>query len=190
MSKHTMDTATRETVKSVLAGGGVITYPTEAVWGLGCNPWDQGAVQRILLIKRRPEQKGLILVAASQEQLAPLLEPLTEDQRRLLNQTWPGPVTWLIPDPNNWVPRWVRGQHTSVAVRVSAHPVVQELCHAWGKPLVSTSANRAGEPAHTTLMGVDAELGSEVDMVIKGETGPQASPSQIRDLLSGQVLRA
>ena len=175
---------------AAVSGGGVIAYPTEAVWGLGCDPWNKDAVERILTIKRRPVEKGLILVAADKSQLAPLLEPLTKEQHQLLDETWPGPVTWLIPDANKWIPEWVRGQHASVAVRVSAHPVVQALCKSWGKPLVSTSANRAGEPAHTTHLGVSAEMGEEVDMVVAGQTGEQTSPSRICDLVSGKVLRS
>ncbi len=190
MTEQLLDPATSETIHSVLSGGGVIAYPTEAVWGLGCDPWNQKAVERILSIKRRPVEKGLILVAADQNQILPLLETVTDEQIQLLNESWPGPVTWLIPDPGQWVPEWIRGQHLSVAVRVSAHPVVRELCLNWGKPLVSTSANRAGEPAHTTRIGVDAELGSEVDYVVAGETGGQNTPSRICDLLSRQVLRA
>ncbi|MCL6268533.1 L-threonylcarbamoyladenylate synthase [Sansalvadorimonas sp. 2012CJ34-2] len=175
---------------AAVSGGGVIAYPTEAVWGLGCDPWNQQAVERILEIKRRPVEKGLILVAASKQQVAPLLESLSDQQHQLLVETWPGPVTWLIPDTNKWVPDWVRGQHSSVAVRVSAHPVVQQLCQSWGKPLVSTSANRAGEPAHTTHLAVSTELGEEVDMVVAGKTGEQTSPSRICDLVTGKVLRS
>ena len=175
---------------AAIAGGGVIAYPTEAVWGLGCDPWNRSAVERILEIKRRPVEKGLILVAANKQQIAPLLESLTHQQLQQLDESWPGPVTWLIPDTQSWVPEWVRGQHSSVAVRISAHPVVQALCESWGKPLVSTSANRAGEPAHTTHMGVSSEMGEEVDMVVAGQTGEQTSPSRICDLVSGKVLRS
>ena len=100
MTEQLLDPATSETIHSVLSGGGVITYPTEAVWGLGCDPWNQKAVERILSIKRRPVEKGLILVAADQNQILPLLETVTDEQLQLLNESWPGPVTWLIPNPN------------------------------------------------------------------------------------------
>ncbi|MTI14191.1 threonylcarbamoyl-AMP synthase [Sansalvadorimonas verongulae] len=182
--------ASVEAVCSVIRGGGVIAYPTEAVWGLGCDPWNQKAVERILEIKRRPVEKGLILAASDQEQIAPLLEGLSQKQKKLLDDSWPGPVTWLIPDPNQWVPDWVRGQHNSVAVRVSAHPVVRELCESWGKPLVSTSANRAGEDALVEQVDVVAQLGDELDCIIEGKTGDSTAPSRICDLVTGHILRS
>ncbi len=173
----------------VVRNGGVIAYPTEAVWGIGCDPWNQKAVERILTLKRRPVEKGLILVAANESQLAPLLEPLTAEQRQTLREHWPGPFTFLIPDLNQWTPGWVRGQHSSVAVRVSDHPVVQRLCEAWGKPLISTSANRAGEEALRTQKEVVSVLGKEVDLVIPGAVGENPTPSQICDLVTGQIIR-
>ena len=175
---------------SVIHNGGVIAYPTEAVWGLGCDPWNQQAVEKILEIKRRPVEKGLIVVASSQEQIAPLLETLSNEQKELLNATWPGPVTWLIPDTRKWAPDWVRGEHTSIAVRVSAHTLVKELCETWGKPLVSTSANRAGEDALTEQADVVSQLGEELDLVVDGKVGESSSPSQIRDLVTGNILRS
>ncbi len=173
----------------IISDGGVIAYPTEAVWGLGCDPWNQVAVERILTIKRRPVDKGLILVAADENQIAPLLDSLNSEQRQLLRDRWPGPVTFLIPDPLGWTPEWIRGQHSSVAVRVSAHPLVHALCEQWGKPLVSTSANRAGQEALRVQDEVAVLLGDEVDMLVSGATGASLSPSTICDLKTGNVLR-
>ena len=174
--------------------GGVIAYPTEAVWGLGCDPWNREAVYRLLDIKSRPVEKGMILVASSESQVVPLLEPLTVEQRQTLAQTWPGPYTWLIPDVTNWVPDWVKGQFTTVAVRISDHPVVRALCDAVGHPLVSTSANKAGEPP---LMMEDQIIshfgihsGAMIDTIVPGDTGSQTTPSEIRDLQTGQVIRS
>ena len=174
--------------------GGVIAYPTEAVWGLGCDPWNREAVCRILDIKTRPIEKGMILVASSESQVAPLLEPLTAEQRQALAQTWPGPYTWLIPDTNNWVPDWVKGQFTTVAVRISDHPVVKALCEATGHPLVSTSANKAGEPPlmleEQIISHFGAVSGAMIDTIVPGDTGSQNTPSEIRDLQTGQVIRS
>ncbi len=174
---------------AVLNHGEVVAYPTEAVWGLGSDPWDEQAVRQILAIKGRPQEKGLILVAADTAQLEPLLRHLSDEQKALLDQTWPGPVTWLIPDPDNWIPRWVKGEHSSVAVRVSGHDQVRALCAAFGKPIVSTSANRAGEEALRTRADVIAEFGGELGMVTPGEVGGATNPSQIRDLATGAILR-
>ncbi|MGY0218584.1 L-threonylcarbamoyladenylate synthase [Endozoicomonadaceae bacterium StTr2] len=170
--------------------GGVIAYPTEAVWGLGCDPWNQKAVERILEIKRRPMEKGLILVAADEQSIAPLLQSLAPEQVEQMRQTWPGPVTWVIPDPKGWTPDWVRGRHSSIAVRISSHPVVQALCKSWGGPLVSTSANRAGDEPLRTGEDVANLLGAEVDCIVDGEVGSlNSEPSRIFDLVSGKQLR-
>lgn len=172
-----------------LQAGGVIAYPTEAVWGLGCDPFNEKAVRRILDLKRRPVDKGLILVAADMQQLGELLAPLTDQQRQTLAESWPGPVTWLIPDEHALYPAWIRGQHASVAIRVSAHPVVQALCVAFGGPLVSTSANAAGEAEIKSRSRIEQQFGSSIDCIVDGELGAETRPSQIRDLESGSVLR-
>ena len=174
----------------VMRDGGVIAYPTEAVWGLGCDPWQHAAVERILTIKGRSVSKGLILVASRMAQLQPLLAPLSAEQQQVLASHWPGPFTFLIPDPGQWAPAWVRGEHDSVAVRVSAHPVVRELCECLGKPLVSTSANRSGAGALRCCADVIDELGSELDAVVDGDVDENASPSRICDLVSGRILRS
>ncbi len=185
----TIDRGVIAATEAVTAGG-VLAYPTEAVWGLGCDPWNSEAVQRILDIKRRPMEKGLIMVAADESAIAPLLKHLNSEQIERMRQTWPGPVTWVIPDPQGWTPGWVRGSHSSIAVRISRHPVVQALCQAWGKPLVSTSANRAGEEPLRSQDDVQALLGDEVDFIVPGAVGDlQSEPSRIFDLVSGKQLR-
>jgi len=171
-----------------LQSGGVIACPTEAVWGLSCDPLNEDAVFELLELKRRPMEKGLILVAGCMSQITFLLSGLSEKQRERLSQTWPGPVTWLLPH-NNAVPRWVTGEHDTVAVRVSAHPVIQGLCAAWGGPLVSTSANRAGkQPARTNFM-VRKYFGRSLDYLLPGALGSNTRPTQIKDLSTGQTLR-
>ncbi len=184
-----MSTPSLDTACEVLRAGGVIAYPTEAVWGLGCDPNNAAAIERLLLLKRRPREKGLILVAANQEQIAPLLAPLSTSQRAQLDATWPGPITWLIPDTNQLFSSWVRGDHASVAIRVSAHPVVQRLCLAYGGPVVSTSANTAGEPEIRDRSELEAVFGDTIDGVVSGSLGNAAGVSEIRDLLTGAVLR-
>jgi len=172
-----------------LRSGGMIAYPTEAVWGLGCDPFNSHAVNRILEFKRRPWQKGLILVAASTRQIGFLLGGLTDEQHRLLEESWPGPNTWLLRH-RGLIPDLVSGEHDSVAVRVSAHPVVAALCEKFGGPIVSTSANRAGmNPARSGVRARRMLLGDDVEFA-PGRVGNRASPSVIRDLTSGRVIRA
>ncbi len=173
----------------IVRAGGLIAYPTEAVYGLGCNPRDERAVRRLLMLKRRPAHKGLILMAASFEQLEPFLQPLTKTDRVRLDTTWPGPQTWLIP-ARSVTPRWLRGRHETLAVRVTAHPLAAALCQACGHPLVSTSANLSGRPPARTALAVRRQLGWNLDYLLPGPTGGAAKPTAIRDLRTGRVVRA
>ena len=172
-----------------LITGGVIAYPTEAVWGLGCDPWNAAAVDRMLKLKQRPMYKGLILIASQWGQFQPLLEALTAQQIEQLNLTWPGPTTWLIPDPQCWVPPWIKGQHANVALRVSAHPIVTALCDRFNGPIVSTSANLTGLQPIRSRLHIARTFGDQLDYVVNGELGQSKQPSQVKDLVSGQVIR-
>jgi L-threonylcarbamoyladenylate synthase len=172
----------------IVRGGGVIAYPTEAVFGLGCLPRDRRAVLRLLALKRRSWRKGLILIGANLAQIEryALLPP--EPQRSAVLATWPGPHTWVLealPD----APRWITGGRSSVAVRVTAHPLAAELCRAVGEALVSTSANVSRRPPHRRLLRLRHDFGRSVDFVLAGPLGGLAQPTAIRDGRSGQILR-
>jgi len=169
--------------------GGVIAYPTEAVWGLGCDPWDQGAVERILALKQRPMHKGMILVAASIEQVAFLLDPLPGKLQREAERHWPGPVTCLLPDVKEQVPEWVRGKHSTIAVRVSTHPIVRALCQPGGMPLVSTSCTPAGRQPARRIWQVHSYFGGQLDRIVPGALGGNRKPSRIIDIVTGQQFR-
>ncbi|MFC3913341.1 Sua5/YciO/YrdC/YwlC family protein [Pseudaeromonas sharmana] len=182
---HFIDEAVRH-----LGAGGVIAYATESVFGLGCDPDDQSAVERLLSIKQRPVDKGLILVAANLQQLEPYLDLSVVSQSRMAEilASWPGPNTWVMPASSKAAP-WITGKFDSIAVRVSAHPQVQQLCLCWGKPLVSTSANLSGENPCRTEADVRSSLGEHLDYVLPGQVGGAVNPSQIRDALTGHILR-
>ncbi|WP_322979988.1 L-threonylcarbamoyladenylate synthase [Pseudomonas sp. C11] len=171
----------------VVHAGGVIAYPTEAVWGLGCDPWNELAVDRLLALKNRPLHKGLILVADEIEQFDFLLADLPDVWQERLAGSWPGPNTWLVPHQGR-LPEWVTGEHDSVALRVSAHPVVRALCRLSG-PLISTSANPAGRPAARARLRVEQYFAGELDKVLGGALGGRKNPSLIRDLRTGDVIR-
>ena len=170
-----------------LRAGAVIAYPTEAVFGLGCDPSNEVAVRRILAIKRRPSSKGLILIAADFEQLRPWLLPLKPAHWAKIQQSWPGPVSWLLPAKPD-TPDWLRGNHTTLAVRVTAHPIAAALCRAAGFALVSTSANRSGQPALKTALTTRRQLGLEIDAVVVESVGQARYPSTIR-ALDGTIIR-
>ncbi len=180
-----------EALARCLRGGGVIAYPTEAVWGLGCDPFNEAAVLRLLWVKQRPGGKGLILIAGSLAQIGGLVDwrALGPERSDVVRASWPGPHTWVVPATPR-VPRAITGEHASVAVRVSAHRPVVALCEAFDGPLVSTSANRAGEPAATSRGGLDPALLAQIDAVLAGEVGDRPTPSTIRDARTGAVLRA
>ena len=173
---------------AVLHGGGVVAYPTEAVWGLGCDPRDEAAVTRLLRLKGRPRHKGLILVAAGMDQIGGLTDGLTSEQSSRLERSWPGPTTWLVPHRGR-VPGWISGDHPSVALRVSAHPAVRQLCLAFGGPLVSTSANPAGAREAVEIYQVWRYFGAGIDCLVPGRPGPSRRPTTIKDLASGKVIR-
>jgi L-threonylcarbamoyladenylate synthase len=173
-----------------LLSGGIIAYPTEGVWGLGCDPFNEEAVRRLLLIKQRPMAKGLIVVAGSMKQIAPLLKNLDSAQTTLLAQSWPGPVTWLLPDPDQLIPPWIKGKFTSVAIRVSAHPPVVRLCSAFGGMIVSTSANPAQRAPAQTRLRVLTWFDDSLDYILPGKLGGQRGPSAIHDLATASVIRS
>lgn len=172
---------------SLLQSGGVIAYPTEGVWGLGCDPFNEAAVRRLLDLKQRPESKGLIIIAASLAQIERWLTALDDGQRAACAATWPGPYTWVVPAAA--APAWLRGQHDSIAVRVTAHPGVQALCNAFGGALVSTSANISGHPPARDVLELKQQFGDGLDYILQGQLGGDGKPSEIRDARTGIVLR-
>lgn len=178
----------RLAAKQVRAGE-VIAYPTEGVWGLGCDPGNSRAVAKLLVLKDRPVGKGLILIAADMAQLEPYIGEISEAQRRQLAETWPGPITWVVPC-SSAVPRWIRGDFTTVAVRVSAHPIASALCQAFGGALVSTSANPTGRPPARDPLTVRRYFPRQLASITPGTVGGAQKPSQIRDLSTGAVLRS
>ncbi|MFC0139817.1 L-threonylcarbamoyladenylate synthase type 1 TsaC [Erwinia mallotivora] len=172
-----------------LRKGNVIAYPTEAVFGLGCDPDSESAVMALLALKQRPVEKGLILIAANYQQLQPYLndELLSEKQKAHMFSCWPGPVTWVVP-ARSTTPRWLTGSFDSLAVRVSDHPEVRRLCLSVNKPLVSTSANLTTLPPCRTAAEVHQQFG-EAFPVLLAETGGRINPSEIRDALTGKLIR-
>jgi len=173
----------------VADAGGIIAYPTEAVYGLGCNPLDVKAVLRLLMLKGRKLEHGLILVAADKDQLVDYVDFPGGKIEKAIDKSWPGPVTWLVP-AKDWVPYWLTGEHATLAVRVSDHPLVRELCNAFGGPLVSTSANRHGHPPAHSALRVRRVFDGAIDYLLGGDTGGLAKPTEIRDALTGNIVRA
>ena len=176
-----------------LAAGEVVAYPTEAVWGLGCDPFNRHAVEKVLQLKNRAQAKGVILIAGDIQQLDFLLFDLAPEYSKQLQSSWPGPHTWLVPHHNR-VPAFIHGDFDTVAVRVTTHPVVKALCHHLGGPIVSTSANPQGLPPATTSLKArcyfsNNRLGHKVHYC-PGSVGKANKPSRIQHLITGDVIRA
>lgn len=182
------DTDLQQAADAVHAGG-VIAYPTEAVYGLGCDPRNEDAVMRLLALKERDVGAGLIVIAADLEQLSEFIEPFDAVVRARITPTWPGPVTWVVAAKPT-TPAWIRGDHTTIAVRVTAHAGAAALCRAADTALVSTSANLRGAAPARSERDVRITFGAGIDFILSGECGEQDRPTEIRDAANGAVLRA
>lgn len=170
-----------------LSAGAVISYPTESVYGLGCDPLNSEAVQHILAIKQRRWDKGLILIAASLKQLIPYIDPGFEISEAMM-QSWPGAVTWIVP-AHPELPQELTGGRKTIAVRVTAHPVASAICRSFGGALVSTSANLSGHSMIRSAIKLRKSFGRTIDYYLPGELGGNLKPSEIRSAVNGEVLR-
>lgn len=196
------------TLANTLNNGGVFAYPTESVWGLGCDPFNESAVMKLLALKDRPLSKGVILVGADVAMVAPLLKHLPHAMQTQIIDSWSAnspasqqAITWLIPlhftaDKTNHaksiatpIPKWITGKHESVAIRVTPHPLVQKLCQAFGGLIVSTSCNPAGETPAKDLHTAKSYFGNQIDY-LEAETLGYTAPSKIIDALTNQVIRS
>lgn len=174
---------------AVLNDKRVIAYPTEAVFGIGCDPDSELAVKRLLALKHRPMEKGLILIAANYQQILPYIDVsrLSDLQHKAISACWPGSITFVFPARTS-TPRWLTGRFDSLAVRVTDHPLVVELCLRYGKPLVSTSANLNGQAPCRTSEEVQQQFGDDFPL-LQGNTAGRQNPSEIRDALTGKLFR-
>ncbi len=173
-----------------LRAGGVIAYPTEAVFGLGCDPHDEAAVARVFALKQRPPVQGVLLIAADFAQVEKYIDLAQVPAEALVRvrASWPGPHTWVFPRAAA-TPEWLARGHAGIALRVTAHPLAASLCRAFGGALVSTSANRHGEPPARSAEAVQAAFGQDVAYILAGETGGLARPTPIRNVVTGEEIR-
>ncbi|RBW44089.1 L-threonylcarbamoyladenylate synthase type 1 TsaC [Psychromonas sp. B3M02] len=187
-----MDKNTLSQALLALKSEGVIAYPTESVFGLGCDPDSEVAIQKILDLKQRPAHKGLILIAANIEQLQGYADfsSLSVEQLDNIKATWPGPFTWVVPVQAS-LSKLVSGDFDSIAVRVTEHPTVQAICNEFGKPIISTSANLSGEPSCITAEQVEQMFvnHSLLNYVVNYPVTGLENPSQIHDAVTGKRLR-
>lgn len=171
-----------------IKAGGVIAYPTEGVFGLGCMPDNEAAIETLLNIKNRQIDKGFILIAASREQLSPFIDTLSADLERKLDDTWPGPVTWILPCSST-APASVTGNKTTIATRVTDHKAASDLCTECNSAIISTSANISGQPACKTAAQVAEVFAVQLDYILDYEVGDLRGPTPIFDGITGDQLR-
>jgi L-threonylcarbamoyladenylate synthase len=170
-----------------LRRGGLIAYPTESCYGLGCDPDNHKAVQRLLKLKQRPQHKGLILIAANFKQVARYLQPITPAQQQQLKISGTQAITYLMPVLPS-APRWLRGSHDTLAVRMTAHKQAAQLCRSVNSALVSTSANRRGQRPAKTYAQCQRLFGHKV-WVLPGRVGKRKQPSTISRWVDGKIIR-
>ncbi len=180
-----------DAVAALLHGGGVLAYPTEAVYGLGCDPHDHRAFERLFALKQRPPSQGVLLIAADFSQVERYIElaGVPDEVLRQVRSSWPGPSTWIFPR-SAAVPAWVAGTHPGIALRVTAHEPAAALCRAFGGALVSTSANPHGQPPARAAQTAADYFGDALDALLDAPLGGQTRPTVIRDALSGAIIRA
>ena len=172
---------------ALLWAGGVVACPAEGLWGLSCDPFDQGAVLDLLAMKQREVSKGLIVVGASSDVFADVLRDLSSEQREMMLASWPGPNTWLVPH-RGYFPSWVTGESDEVAIRVTSSPALAALCKAFDGLLVSTSANPAGLPPPHSIWELRRYFGTTLP-AFPGAIDPAGKPSTIRRVEDGSVIR-
>jgi len=179
-----------EAAGALLRDGGVLAYPTEAVFGLGCDPLDRGAVEAIFALKQRSPAQGVLLIAADFAQVERFIarDAVPSAVLRQVRASWPGPATWIFPRSAD-VPDWIAGAHAGIALRVTAHPAAAALCRAFGGALVSTSANPHGAPPARTPAEAEAFFGDALPGLLDAPLGGQTHPTVIRDALSGKIIR-
>ena len=174
--------------RDVIREGGVVAYPTESCFGLGCNPRHYTGVKKILMLKRRSASKGLILIGADYSQFSPYVKNLPDELITKMASSWPSSTTWLVPAAS-WVPSWLKGNSDKIALRIPAHRLARQLCRYCGHALVSTSANRSGQRSARHAIHVRRIFSNTVDFIVDAKCGTADRPSTIIDLLSGKIMR-
>ena len=171
-----------------LKAGKIIAYPTEAVYGLGCDPFNEAACESLLRLKQRNRGKGLILIAATWQHIEPLVKAISPQRQQIVLKSWPGPYTWVF-HRTSLIPNWISGVYDTVAIRITNHPVARQLCEQYGKPIVSTSANLSGQPPAKNGEEVYAQFGDAISYIVPGSLGGLTQPTEIRDAETHELIR-
>ncbi len=172
----------------VIRAGGLLVYPTESVYGIGCNPNNTTALKKLLNLKKRSPEKGFILVASDFSMFKDFVKPLPKDTLERIKKHWSEPVSWVVPAVDH-CPKLLTGNRNTLAIRVSAYPFIQAMCKQLGHAITSTSANISGSDPITQVNGLIAEFANDVDYIVPLSLEKQNSPTPLFDALSGKRLR-
>jgi L-threonylcarbamoyladenylate synthase len=188
MTKIPLFTKQIEQAVIILQQGGLIAYPTEAVFGLGCLPQHEITIQRLLKLKQRPQEKGLILLGSNLLQLETYISPLNQNILRKIQTIQTTPTTWLLPTPKT-TSILLKGRFNKIAIRISQHPIIQQLCQQCQSPIISTSANISGQAMSYSATDVTDHFQQQLDYIIDAPLGESQHPSIIKDAISDQIIR-
>lgn len=167
--------------------GAIFGYPTDTVWGFGCHPLIASSVSRILQIKNRSPDKGLILLSSRIEYCSAYLG-VEADELESIRLPTERPTTWLV-TASEFCPPWIHGIYPTVGIRITSHPLIQSICDGLQAPIVSTSANRRGKATARTSFQMRKQFSSELDFIVNGFATGSHQPSEIKSLTSGTILR-
>ena len=175
---------------ALLRAGGVLAYPTEAVFGLGADPHNRDAFEAIFTLKQRPAERGVLLIGADFDQVRPFIDlaAVPGDRLEAVQASWPGPHTWVFPRAPA-APAWLAGAYDGIALRVTAHAPAAALCRAFGGALISTSANPHGQPPARAVQTLRAYFGDALAGIFDAPLGGLTQPTTIADALSGASIR-
>ena len=170
----------------VINSGGIIAYPTDTIYGLGCDPYDADAVARLSDIKSRSALKQFILLAGHIEQIKAFVD-LTEDQQQKITQNKEA-TSWVI-KANKHTPAWLLNKDKTVTIRLSKHSDVKKLCHILGHAIISTSANLSGQRPARNALELHQRFHSSIDKIMASNEKLTARPSKVIRLCDNHILR-
>lgn len=170
----------------IVRNGGIIAYPTDTIYGLGCDPLDARAVDRVNRLKKRPVGKHCILLASNIDQLTPFIE--LDAQQRATIDAADEPTSWVI-EARDGTPDWLVSEHNTIAVRVTDDDNVTRLCNAVGGAIISTSANPSGSRPAASGIDLHRYFHHSVDMILLAEQPSATRASKLIRLCDNHILR-
>ncbi len=171
----------------VIQAGGIVVYPTETLYGIGCSAMHPRALQRVQDLKKRAEPKPILVLVRSREELRPLVREVTETAEALMNAFWPGPLTIVFQASESVLPELTQGKGT-IGIRIPSCRVCHRLLEFVGSPITSTSANLSGDTPLNTIASMLSVLTPGIDLYLDAGVLPPSKPSTVIDA-SGSLVR-